>query len=280
MKKKYVFLSLAFFLALNSSFGQSRIDKSKRELTEDSAVRNTTNYSNSDDDDDDNGILETFFVDVFFMALQATFFGTEYEDHLSNKLTPYPYYDDFSSGNFQEMEKRDSVTVEGRKPRGQFRVDIEENLLFNSKQLYGNYFEVKIRPTRHFYLQADLHQIQERTNFNSSNSSLSLYYFNFGYDRIRTKRFNLGWTLGASYVANNVRKGGLSFGVDTDVFLGKQISLAASTKWSAINSQPVNALEVQGRYHLNRFMVSLGYDYVKIGTPTYKFLKVGGGIYF
>jgi hypothetical protein len=280
MNKKYFRIALAFFFVINISFGQSKINQSKRELTEDSAVTTSTSHNNSGGDDYDNGILETFFVDVFFMALQATFFGTQYEDHLSNKMTPYPYYDDFSSGNFEEMGRRDSITLEGRKSKEYFRVDVEENLLFNSQQLYGNYFEIKVRPTRHFYLQADLHQIQERTNFNTLNSSLSLYYFNFGYDRIRTRRVNLGWTLGASYIANNVRKGGISFGLDTDVFLGKQVSLAASTKWSAINSQPVNAFEIQGRYHLNRFVVSLGYDYVKIGTPTYKFLKVGGGIYF
>jgi hypothetical protein len=280
MNKKYFRIALAFFFVINISFGQGKINQSKRELTEDSAVTTSTSHNNSGRDDYDNGILETFFVDVFFMALQATFFGTQYEDHLSNKMTPYPYYGDFSSGNFEEMGRRDSITVEGRKSKDYFRVDVEENLLFNSQQLYGNYFEIKVRPTRHFYLQADLHQIQERTNFDTSNSSLSLYYFNFGYDRIRTGRFNLGWTLGASYIANNVRKGGISFGLDTDVFLGKQISLAASTKWSAINSRPVNVFEIQGRYHLNRFMVSLGYDYVKIGTPTYKFLKVGGGIYF
>lgn len=86
--------------------------------------------------------------------------------------------------------------------------------------------------------------------------------------------------MGASYVANDVRKAGLSFGLNADCYLSKRISLSGSAKWSSINQRPVNALEIQGKYHINRFFISSGYDYVKIGSPSYKFFKFGGGIYF
>lgn len=279
MKAKTILIVSVVLFVSNTSLGQSKIDKSKSDLTEKSGV-NHSSQSNSSDDNDSEHFLGSLFLNVFYYATYWTFIGSPNEDHLSNKLTPYPYYDDFSSGNFEKSEQRDTLAIEGRRPKSRFRVDIEESLLFNSRQLYGNYLEVKVRPSKYFYIQADLHQLQERSNFNSNNSSLSLYYFNFGYDRVRTKRFNLGWTLGASYVANNVRKAGVSFGLDTDVFLSKQISLGASTKWSSINSRPVNSFEVQGRYHINRFAISMGYDYLKIGSPSYKFFKVGGGIYF
>jgi hypothetical protein len=43
---------------------------------------------------------------------------------------------------------------------------------------------------------------------------------------------------------------------------------------------PVNQFEAKGRYHKKNFYVSAGYEYLKIASPSYHFLSVGGGLYF
>jgi len=274
MKERFTLLLLFTFFITITTFGQTKIDISKRELTEKEGVKfqAQTNYKKSQNNEP--SLFWQIFGKPIIGAIGWTFFGNyENESHLSSRLTPYPFYD-AKSGNFENADTLDGI----EKKKNRFRIDVEESYLFNSKELFGNYLEVKIRPFQYLYFQADYHQLEERRNFNSS--SLSLFYFNFGYDRIRMNKFNFGWTLGATYVANEVKKAGMSFGLNAEVFPIKQCSFSGSAKWGAINNKSVNEFEVKGRYHIKRCFLSLGYDYVKIGSPSYKFTKFGGGIYF
>jgi hypothetical protein len=85
--------------------------------------------------------------------------------------------------------------------------------------------------------------------------------------------------LGASYLGNNVRKAGFSYGLNTDIFIVKNVSLFSSMKWSLINNASVNELEFQGRYHRRNYFFTLGYEHLKIATPTYDFISIGGGFF-
>ena len=89
----------------------------------------------------------------------------------------------------------------------------------------------------------------------------------------------MGWTLGANYLGNDVKKAGFSYGLNTDIFITMNVSLYSSIKWSLLYDAPVNEFEIQGKYHLNKFFLSLGYEHLKIATPTYDFISIGGGIY-
>jgi hypothetical protein len=80
------------------------------------------------------------------------------------------------------------------------------------------------------------------------------------------------------YIFNNVNKGGLSFGLDGEAFIVKPVSLSVSKQWSAINSKPVNQFEVAGRYHIRRFNIHAGYEHLKIATPVYDYVFLGGGV--
>ncbi len=86
--------------------------------------------------------------------------------------------------------------------------------------------------------------------------------------------------MGASYVGNEVKKAGFTYGLNAEYFMGKQISFLASAKWSTINNSPLNTYELQGRYHKKNHFFSLGLEHLKIASPTYNLIALGGGIYF
>jgi hypothetical protein len=160
------------------------------------------------------------------------------------------------------------------------RFDVENSFIYSSNDLFGNHLKAKIRPFQYFYLQSDFHQLYEFDKIENTDSRLSLFHFNLGYDRIRFEKFNLGWTLGASYVGNEVKKAGFSYGLNAEYFMGNHISFMASGKWSKINMQSVNAFELQSKFHRKNYFFSLGFEHLKIATPTYNFISLGGGIYF
>ncbi|NJM79982.1 MAG: hypothetical protein HC854_10810 [Flavobacterium sp.] len=160
------------------------------------------------------------------------------------------------------------------------RLDIEDTFMYNSNNLLGNHLKIKIRPFQYFYLQTDFRHLFEFDRINNTSSQLNFSHFTLGYDRIRLDKFNLGWNLGVSYIGNDVRKAGFTYGVSSDYFLNKNISFSGIAKWSKINTRPVNAFELQTKYHKKNYFFALGYEHLKIGTPTYNFITLGAGIYF
>lgn len=268
------YLCVFIFLLSCSSYGQSKIERSKNELK--SSNHSSKQSSNDNESSSSSQNSDSYFSsdnDEFWFfwvpkIVYFSFIGDHVrEPHLKYKLTDYPYYNG-QSGNYVDSDYSKY-----------FRFDIEDNLLFNSNSSYGNHLKVKIRPFQYFYLQSDLHHLFEENKFENTTEQLSVYFFNLGYDRIRMEKFNFGWTMGASYIGNEVNKAGFSFGLNTELFFIKNISLSASAKWSVINGYSVDLYDFQARYHKNRFYGSMGFEHLQIGTPNYDFISVGGGIY-
>ena len=160
------------------------------------------------------------------------------------------------------------------------RFDVENHFLYSNNNSFGNHLKAKFRPFQYFYVQADYRELLEKNMLTNHFSNLSLFQFNVAYDRIRFKKFNLGWTLGATYVGNDVQKVGFSYGLHTDIFAIKNISFNSAMLWSKINSLPVNSFELRGKYHKKNYFFSLGYEHLKIASPNYNFVTLGTGIYF
>jgi hypothetical protein len=284
MKRTLLSCLLATALLPANTYSQDKIDKSKKALTESEGVKNTNSGSSSSrsssgsDDGESFGesIVAEVVVFVFQYTLGAAWFGIfgsyEDEDHLSNDLTKYPY-NDTEAGNYYNPEFGEGSIYE-------FRVDVKDKFLYSSNYLFANHLETKVRPFQYFYLKADYYQLYEYQRVTNTSDNLSLFYFNFAYDRLRFNRFNLGWTVGASYVANGINKAGFSYGLNTEFFLKKHISFMAGAKWSRINSQPVNAYEFESRWHKKNFYLTAGFEHLKIAQPNYNFITIGGGIYF
>jgi hypothetical protein len=282
---KYKLSVLLFSLAITSAYSQ-KTEQSKKELnsgttqsTSQSSSQNnnqsssssTPTSSSSSSSSSNNSAFAELFIEIFFYV---GFYGTigDYreEDHLHNKLSKYPYFDG-KSGNYEAL--KDSMVTENK-----IRLDLENKFLYASSSNFGNHFTAKFRPFQYFYLQTDYHELIEKGKF--SNDNLSMFQFNLAYDRLRFDQFNLGWTLGATYVANDVGKAGLSYGFNAEVFPGKNLSILASGKWSTINNLPVNYLEITTKYFKKNYFFSLGYENIKVATPVYNYITFGGGVHF
>lgn len=272
MKKS--FLILVIILSFNNLFSQ-RVDKSKSELNsgKSSGTRSSSNGSSSArSSSNDYGIASLFAETFLYVTFYSTIGDYRSEEHLYNSLSKYPYFDG-ESGNFQTYN--DSIGNGNL-----MRFDIEDHLLYNNRNLFGNHLKAKFRPFQFFYIQADYRELIEKNLFTNQFSNLSVFQFNLAYDRIRFKKFNFGWTLGATYIGNKVQKIGFSYGLNADVFIVKNISFNSAMLWSNINGFPVNSFELRGKYHKKKYFFSIGYEHLKIASPNYNFVTLGTGIYF
>lgn len=277
MAKKYIFCTLLLFV-FTLVGAQNKLEKSKSELKSSSnnskdSSSSRKSSSSSDDDDDDFGVVAEVFFYITFGVFKYGLIGDyNHEDHLDRPLTSYPFYDG-NSGNYRS-EQADTLQ------QNFGRIDIENKFIYSSNHLIGNHLELKARPFQYFYIQADYRQLFEFNKVQGTTDNLSLFHLNLAYDRIRFEKFNLGWNIGASYIGSGVNKAGFSYGFSADYFMTNQISFSASQQWSWINRSPVHAFEIQSKYHRKHYFFTLGYERLKIASPVYNFVTIGGGIYF
>ena len=192
-------------------------------------------------------------------------------NHLKNPLAKYHYF----VGESVNLQKQNDSIQYGNL----MRLDVENHFLYSNNNLFGNHLKAKFRPFQYFYIQGDYRELIEKNAFTNKYSNLSLFQFNVAYDRIRFKKFNLGWTLGATYVGNDVQKAGFSYGLHTDVFAIKNISFNSAMIWSKIDGLPVNSFEIRAKYHKKNYFFTFGYEYLKIAAPNYNFITIGTGVY-
>lgn len=266
---------LTIFLLLNFIGYSQKIDKSKKELNASSSNSNTSSSSTSSRNSSARSSINNDDVPLLLQIAGYISYGIlignyTYENHLDYNLTAHPF-DGKNIGNYSEF---DSISKKN------FRLDIENQFLFNTNQLFGNHLDIKIRPSKYFYFDTDYYQIFEYDQIRDKTDNLSLFQFNLAYDRLRFENFNLGWTIGCGYIANGVNKFGFNYGLNAEYFLDKKISFQVDRKWSNINYQPVNSFKICGKYYKEHYFFSLGFENLKIATPTYNFIAFGAGIYF
>lgn len=276
---KNILFSILLIAIANSAFSQ-KIDKSKNELKSGTTTTTSSGSSSSSNSSSNSvrnsnsansGFGELLVEGFIYLTYYSTIGNYRYETHLSNSLTKYPYFDG-TSGNFKQ--DGDSLHF-GNK----MRFDLENHFMYSNSNLYGNHLKAKFRPFQYFYAQGDYRELIEKNMITDVNSNLSLFQFNLAYDRIRFKKFNLGWTLGATYIGNDIQKAGFSYGLHTDVFAIKNISFNSAVSWSKINGLPVNSFEMRAKYHKKNYFFAFGYEYLKIASPNYNFITIGAGIY-
>jgi hypothetical protein len=268
MVKKYFFSVLLIFV-INIVFSQS-IDRSKKDLGSGSNKSNKSSSSRSINIQNYDPDFIITVLRIFGYASYGILIG-DYgnENDLYNNLNSHPYSEN-GDGNYSET---DTIS------KTNFRIDLENKFISSGSIINGNHLDLKIRPSKYFYLSSDWYQLYEYNTFTKKNDALSLYYFNLAYDRIRGENFNLGWTIGASYVGNEIKLGGFSSGVNAEVFFSN-VSLSADAKWSSINQNPVNTYEFKLKYFKKNYFATIGYEHLKIGTPVYNLIGIGAGIYF
>ncbi len=285
MKLKNSLLAIGLLLSTMALVAQSKIEQSKRELKSGDNTSTSSTYrsysapgktgsSKRNSFDDEESLQEWIVggvVQLFTIVTYHTTIGSyNNENHLHNRITPYPYYDK-RFGNYTQL---DSAAA-----KHNMRIDVENNYMLIDHNLMGNHFKTRIRPFHYAFFQFDYYQLSEYNPKREQHDYLSLFNFNVGYDRIRFNRFNLGWTLGINYVGNEVKKAGFTYGFQAEAFLPKNISLLGAMRFSSINGESVNELDLKVRYHIKRWYLSAGYEQLKIASPTYNFAAVGVGIH-
>jgi hypothetical protein len=276
---------LIFFLFNNPlhSYSQDKLNQSKNELKSGKSKKTNSRASSEerrsgrsgrrstrDDTEITAAVIEAVARMTLFVTYHSLIGNHKIEEHFKNDLTDYPYLNSVSSGNYEYLEVS---------PRKKIRLELENSFLTSFTDIYGNHLKVKCRASKYFYLQSDYFQLIDTENRDDNNSSLALFNFNLGYDRLRFEKVNVGWTLGIKYAGSDVKETGASFGLNMDIFLGKPISLYTSMRWGVINTVPVNEFELKLKYHKTNHFLSFGYEHAKIGTPNYHFLSAGAGIY-
>ena len=269
MIKNYLIICIVFLLNFNG-FSQT-LSNSKKQLTSGSGSKSSSkSSSNSRNSNIDPSLIVSFFQ-FFGLATYGVLIGDyETENELSYNLNSHPFSVK-GRGNYSDIDTLSTTN---------FRIDIANKFLTAGKPVSGNHLDVKIRPSKYFYFTTDWYQLSEYNIFTKKRDQLSLYYFNFAYDRVRWESFNLGWTMGASYVGDAVRRGGFSYGVNAELFLNSKISILADAKWSRINDASVNSYQITGKYFKKIYFATIGYERLKIATPIYNFIGIGAGIYF
>lgn len=275
------YFTIIFLILFQIGFAQSKIEQSKEEVKSDKNNSNPPNESYGDQQGnsdykarEDEEKDKTFAEVVFKLMTYATYYTAigsyQNEDHLYNDLSPYPYFDG-KRGNYVGYDSISQVT-------DRFRMEAEVNGLYSNKNFFGTHATLKIRPFQYFYLQTDYHELMEK--WQNDTEHLSLFHFNINYDRLRLEKFDLGWTVGATYIGNEVHRWGYNFGLQSNYFVGKNFSLTGALKWGWINQTPVNTSKFSLQYHLKKQYITAGYEHLKIGTPHYNYLQLGVGYYF
>lgn len=270
--KKIILTFLVLTIFHLPIYSQNKVEKSKKELQNNPKQKSSNNTNSS------TNSTNCVFCEIAFDVLIYTTYGVfkygiigDYnnENHLFNSLSNFPYQNG-PYGNY-EINDQQSKNI--------MRLDIENKFLYSNNKLFGNHIKLKFRPFHFFYLQGDYHELREIDRIKNEHYNLSIYQFNLCYDRIRFEKFNMGWNIGYTYISNEVKKGGLAYGLNMDYFLNNRISFYGSAKWAKINSQPINTFELQTRIHKKNYFFTLGLENLKIATPTYNFVTLGGGIY-
>lgn len=274
MKYKKKYLSQFYIIAILFSFStySQKIEQSKKDLNKNNTTTQSSSTSNSYDSNRSNynSTSDNIFIDIFlYLSYYALIGNHNLEGHLQNKLTPYPYADD-NSGNYTDSSNSKN-----------FRLDIENSFLTeklsSNYSSFGNHFKLKARFKQYIYGQFD--QISLFEKYNGVSDNLSIYQFNLGYDRLRFKKFNFGFLLGATHVGSNVNKTGLNVGLHTDIFFVKNFSFDSTINWSNVNNATIRTFDIKGKFHKKNMLFILGFENMKIGKPTYSYLTTGFGLH-
>ncbi len=221
--------------------------------------------------DEDENILQTLlFKTIAFVTYYTTIgdYGGEY--HLYNNLSKYPFYDKEAGNYTPKNQNSEAVKF--------WRIDIRNSVLIGFDNVYGNHLELKLRPVKYVFLSSSYRQLAEEYK-EGKHSYLSLFNFSLNYDRIRSRYFNLGYSLGCNYLADEVKEASFALGFNYEIFALQHLSLLGDFNWSTRSGATLKTFELGAAYHVNRYKISCGYEHLQIGNPMYNFMTVGVGVY-
>ncbi len=271
MKQFIICLVFVGFIT-NISYSQTKIRRAESSLNRD----RSTSSDDDDDDSDDVGLFEGFFAEIFAEAfLYITYYAliespAEVENINSQApITKYPYYNT-SKGNY---------TYDYDENYSTFRTEFASRYVSESNALKGMNLSLDMRFAKRVGVELGYRQLWEK-NSNLGNDNLALYNLLLKYFRVRTEKFELWWGIGTTYVAGNVNQFGFTYGVGSELFFAKPLSMEINFDQTLINSETVNKFNALLNYHIKQYKVIGGYDHLKIGTQKFSSVTLGVGVIF
>ena len=267
---------IIFFICL-TSYGQSKIEKAERSLKKESVTtsKNRRESKTKDTYFNNDFFLETIgplIIEGFFYLSYYTFieFPSEYEHRASNAIiNKFPYYNS-NKGNYS-YDRDEASTL--------FRGALENRYIFENSRINGNHFNLDMRFLKRYGFEVDYLQLWE-DNPNFGKNTLAVFSALAKYYRVRTERFDLWWGLGASYVSGGVNQFGFTYGLGSEVFLAKPISIMSNYNQTVMNNETINKFSALLNYHINQYKISGGYERIKIGSQGFSTMALGIGFFF
>lgn len=274
------FICFLCILISFSSIAQSKIEKAEESLKQKEnksniATQNSTSTNNNDETLGEALVKETFgglAASIFFYSAYGILIEMPFEKNSPSNnaiLTKQPYKD-ASNGNYSYDWNANSAVG---------RTTISSRYIFENSVVDGHHLNIDLRFYNKMALEVDYLQLWEN-NPNFGNYALAVYTFLLKYHRIRTKRFDAWWGLGASYIDGNVDDSGFTAGLGAEAFIGKPISLESNINLTAISGNSVKKFNALLNYYLNQFKINGGYERLKIGSQRFSTASIGGSISF
>ncbi|WP_299553616.1 hypothetical protein [Seonamhaeicola sp.] len=277
MQQKLLLILLVVFIG-NTGFSQSKIEKAEESLKQNDDSNSEVKFEGNDNasTNSDTSLLEEtigrLFVEIFAYTAYGILIESPFEKDSpssSATLTKHPY---FNSNNGNYSYEWDDHSAVGR-------TTISSRYIFENSRLDGNHLNINFRFYNKLALEMDYLQLWEH-NPNFGYHTLALYTALAKYHRVRTKRFDGWWGIGASYVDGNVDDFGFTLGLGAEIFLGKPISIETNFNHTFINNNSINKFNALINYHIKQYKLNGGYESLKIGSQYFSTISFGLGMSF
>ncbi len=274
MKRKL--LLFLFLLITYSAVSQSKIKKAEESLKKERNSTSTSTQNTKRFSDDEDSLGETLVKETFGELAISLFAYTTYGiliempfEKRNAILTKRPYFDS-NNGNYN-YEWDDNSAVG--------RTTISSRYIFENSVVDGHHLNIDMRFYNKLGLEVDYLQLWEN-NPNFGYDALAIYTALAKFHRIRTKRLDAWWGIGASYVDGSVDDFGFTYGIGAEAFIGKPISLESNFNHTLINSNSITKFNALINYYIKQYKLNGGYERLKIGNQKFSTISIGLGISF
>ena len=209
------------------------------------AQQNRTQYYRQSEQTGYNPLIDIFgwFVsEITYGILVESFLEKDTPMHDAG-LTPYPYFYN-REGNY--TYDKDAVP---------FRLEVNSSYHLAPKQKYFGNVDANLRLLKRVSIQLGYVKLPQTT---SSTDYLAQTEISFSYHRIRTRRFDLWYGLGAMFADNPTNHNAISFHIGAELFLPKNISMEWQSHLAYFDPVTIKNYQIQVNYFISHWRLTAG----------------------
>ncbi|MDO4229588.1 MAG: hypothetical protein Q4C98_07230 [Capnocytophaga sp.] len=274
-------LTSLFFLSMLSISlsGQSKIRSAKENLSGSSEIMTQGEFSTEESSSnssspryqlsDDSPLWGILFQLSLGLAYYAVF-ETPAEQQTpmyTAALNPYPFHRG-AKGDYLYANQDDYVLwrVEG------------SNYYFPEKgRFYTNDLNVKFRIGNRFAVNTNYLHFWEKLL--SGNENLDMISATAQYYRVRTQRIAFHWGIGASYIANDVKRWGFALDVGNEIFI-KPFSIYTDFRGNFFRHSDILLFSIGPKFHYRNYHFGIKYQYINLARNKASGVSFGIGAMF